>query len=247
VNVIPAYCSGNCIGSAQAIVSGVNGGYQYLWTDPQQQTTPKAGSLCEGTYALTVTDSRGCQITASAEILYSDSLPEINADADTNFIYEGQGTFLHATPISGNSLQWDPVSPLNNAGIADPYATPLVTTTFTVTVTDENQCSNQDTVTIYVKEVICGEPELFIPNAFSPDNDGNNDLFRLRGNTLSSLHLEIYDRWGEMVFETDDILAGWDGNYKGKPASPGVYVYYLRAVCYDQSEFTKKGNVTLLR
>jgi gliding motility-associated-like protein len=247
INVTPAYCRGNCIGSADASVSGGNGGYQFLWTDPQQQTTPKAGSLCEGSYNLTVTDARGCQITATADIVYSDSLPQVNADADTNFIYVGQGTFLHATPVSGNAFQWEPATPLNNAGIADPYASPRATTIFTVTVTDANQCTNQDTVTIFVNEILCAEPELFIPNAFSPDNDGNNDVFRLRGNTLSSMHLEIYDRWGEKIFETDDLLGGWNGNYKGKEAEPGVYVYFLRAICYDQSEFTKQGNVTLLR
>ena len=245
--VTPAYCGGNCIGSGTASPTGGNGGYSFLWSDPQQQTTATAGGLCQGNYSVTVTDQRGCTATAQIVVVYSDSVPVIEATADTNFIYQGQSTTLHAIPSAGNSIIWNPSGTLNSATSADPVATPSVTTTYQVIITDVNQCTNSDTVTIYVDEVLCLEPELFVPNAFSPDNDGYNDIFRIRGNTLRSVHLEIYDRWGERMFESDDLNRGWDGNFKGKPASPGVYVYHLKAFCYNNREFVKKGNITLLR
>lgn len=243
----PAYCSGQCIASAQALPLGGNGGYTYLWSDPAQQTTSTAGGLCTGTYSLTVTDSRGCTASTTVNVVYSDSLPAIEAKADTNLIYEGQSTTLHAIPSSGYTLVWAPSGSLNNSSSSDPIASPVTTTTYQVIVTDINGCSNSDTVTIFLKDVICTEPELFIPNAFSPGNDGMNDQFRIRGNTLTSVHMEIFDRWGEKIFETDDLQNGWDGTYKGSPASPGVYVYHLRATCYNLEIFTRKGNVTLLR
>ena len=96
-------------------------------------------------------------------------------------------------------------------------------------------------------DVICDEPYIFIPNAFSPNKDNNNDVLYVRGKLLTDIHLAIFDRWGEKVFETNDIKKGWDGTFKGKPCEPGIYVYYLEATCLGQINYFKKGNVTLIR
>ncbi len=91
-------------------------------------------------------------------------------------------------------------------------------------------------------------PELYIPNTFTPNGDGHNDLFKVRGPYFGIFYFAVYDRWGEMVFETKDPSQGWDGNFKGKPSDPGVFGYYVKAKCGEQSEeIFKKGNVTLIR
>jgi gliding motility-associated-like protein len=98
-----------------------------------------------------------------------------------------------------------------------------------------------------VREVVCEEPEIFIPTAFSPNNDQRNDVFYVRGNTIESMQLVVYDRWGEKVFESNSPGQGWDGTFRGKPLPPDVYAYYLTAICFNRSTFLKKGNITLLR
>jgi gliding motility-associated-like protein len=98
-----------------------------------------------------------------------------------------------------------------------------------------------------VKQVLCAEPEIFIPNAFTPNGDQSNDLMVVRGNTIRELLFRIYDRWGEKVFETTVPGEGWDGTYKGKKANPAVYVYYVEATCFGNEKFFKKGNITLIR
>jgi gliding motility-associated-like protein len=114
-------------------------------------------------------------------------------------------------------------------------------------MTDLLGCSNTDTVTIVVEEVICEEPEIFIPNAFTPNGDDNNDRVFVRGNTIREMTFRIYNRWGEKVFETNDPSIGWDGTYGGKAATPAVYVYYLEAICFDNQNFYKQGNISLIR
>ena len=90
--------------------------------------------------------------------------------------------------------------------------------------------------------------DLFIPNTFTPNNDGYNDVFRIRGPVYEMFYFAVYNRWGELVFETNDETQGWDGIFKGKQADPGVFGYYLKAKCSEGSEeIFRKGNVTLIR
>ena len=100
---------------------------------------------------------------------------------------------------------------------------------------------------VYTYEINCGEPDIFIPNAFSPNGDGENDTYLVTGKVVEELALKIYNRWGELVFETNDPLKGWDGTFNGKKVDPVVFVYQLDVRCIDQRAFTKKGNITVVR
>ncbi len=91
------------------------------------------------------------------------------------------------------------------------------------------------------------EPYVYIPNIFSPNGDGQNDVFRVRSENIETMHLTVYNRWGEKVFESQSQNDSWDGNYKGKPCSPGVYVYHTTILFDDGTETSRKGNVTLVR
>ncbi|MBK7337211.1 MAG: gliding motility-associated C-terminal domain-containing protein [Saprospirales bacterium] len=88
---------------------------------------------------------------------------------------------------------------------------------------------------------------MFIPSGFSPNGDGKNDFFRVRGNAVDEVYLAVYDRWGEKVFESFEASPGWDGTHKGKVLPPDVYGYYLRVLCFGGEEFIRKGNISLLR
>ncbi len=248
MNSTPDYCNQICGGTATALPAGGNGNYSYQWNDPQNQTGANATGLCQGTYAVLISDGLGCTYTDSITVNYVDSFPIIAATADTNLLYSGQSTGLHANPSStGFTYSWTPSSSLNNSSSSDPVATPPENTTYIVIATDPNGCSVTDTLIIQVKNVLCDEPEIYIPSAFSPNGDQKNDEFIVRGNTIETLYLAIYDRWGEKVFETRDQRNGWNGFYKGKLVPPDVYVYYVETTCFNKAEFRKKGNITVIR
>ena len=244
----PAYCHGACIGTASTLVSGGVPGYSYQWSDPNNQVNSIASGLCQGNYQVTVTDNNGCSILGTVLVNYSDSIPVVDVTADDTQLFYGQNTTLHAIPnVTNATYSWTPIQTLNNASIANPVASPNDTTTYVVIFTDVNGCSNTDSIEIQIRPVTCEEPEIFIPNAFSPNHDNQNEILYVRGNTILKMDLKVYDRWGELVFSSNDPKIGWDGTYKGKAVDPGVFVYYLQLTCYNKEEFFKKGNITLIR
>ena len=108
--------------------------------------------------------------------------------------------------------------------------------------------SGNDVITaVYVEEVIPPDKGAIVPMAFSPNGDGNNDFLFVYGGQIERLSLDVYDRWGEKVFSTTSQDNGWDGTFKGKEVSSGVYVYKLKAVFLDGDTENKTGNITLVR
>ena len=98
-----------------------------------------------------------------------------------------------------------------------------------------------DSVTVTVYELHCAEPDIFVPNTFTPNGDGNNDVLFVRGRFITDLEFRVFDRWGEKVFETDDQSEGWDGTYKDKEVDPAVFVWYLDATCADGQTTLHEG------
>ena len=137
----------------------------------------------------------------------------------------------------------------NDNGCAYPFISPLYQEDFTLTVIDENGCSDDDIITVYVKK----DPFVTVPTAFTPNGDNNNDLLLVHGKANTHiLNFLVYDRWGELVhqsgdFYTNDPAIGWDGNFRGAPMNPGVFVWYIEAAYPDGTIEEYKGNTTLLR
>jgi len=111
-----------------------------------------------------------------------------------------------------------------------------------LTVTTANGCSGSKTSTLIKADL----SELFIPNAFTPNGDGENDVLFVRGE-LDEIFISIFNRWGEKIFESTDQSIGWDGTYKGNLVEPGVFVYHLTTKCGDTDEIFKKGNITVIQ
>lgn len=198
------------------------------------------------TFYVVSENSAGCLIWDSATV-FVDMLGNLNVNAtvDNPTIYPGETTQLHASP-NGYNYTWSPATGLDNPNSQHPNASPTQTTTYTVTISGSN-CERTASVTIEVKEIVCDEPDIFIPNAFTPNGDGENDVLFVRGKMIEKMNLKIYNRWGELVFETDNQQVGWDGKYKGELVQPNVFVYHLQVWCIDGQEFFKKGNVTVIR
>jgi gliding motility-associated-like protein len=118
---------------------------------------------------------------------------------------------------------------------------------YLISFTDANGCKHE-LKTIYIELITdnCSESTVYLPNAFTPNGDGNNDVLFIRSNFITEVYLSIYDRWGEKLFETNDIKKGWDGYNKGKKLDQGVYGYYMTFKCNNGQESFKKGNITLM-
>ncbi len=203
-------------------------------------------------FTVVSTTPQGCEVENSTAVLTSPlGAITIDATANPRLITTGESSLLTATPrIDSYTYQWTPSLYLDGDFGASVTSTPPESITYLVTITDftdNGACQKSDTVRISVFDAICGAPNIYVPNAFTPNGDGENDLSLVRGNNISQLEFSIYNRWGEEVFKTEDQSRGWDGSYKGNLAEPAVYVYYLDARCGDGQEYFQKGNITLIR
>jgi len=244
-NPTPLPCPEICKGEISLITTGGVPPYTFLWSNGEN--TDVLQNLCAGTYFVTVTDDRGCKTLVSSLVDIDPFLVNITAGSLEDTLFQGQSTQIFATELSGCIYQWTPANSLTDPGSPTTTATPLVSTQYILRITDASGCQYEDSVMIIVKEVKCREPYIFVPNAFTPNADNNNDLVFVRGEFLESVQFSIFDRWGEKVFETNDINKGWNGYYRSVICEPGVYVYSLVATCFDKTVFKKKGNITLIR
>ena len=162
-------------------------------------------------------------------------------------------TLITVNAQNAMSFAWSPKRGLKDTASYSTYAKPEHSVRYKILVTDNRGCTDEGQAAIRVYQYSCGETEIYMPNGFSPNGDGENDYLRLRGEEIARIDLSIYNRLGQLVFHSDNIemleheTYGWDGKFKGKLQDPGVFVYYLKVGCSDDRNFVKKGNITLLR
>lgn len=199
------------------------------------------------TYGVNVTAPSGCAwsgtITVNVSPLFGSA---VSASVDQSIVLPGTTVHLLATPSTDVTYSWIPANAVSDPTIANPTALIMQTTTFTVTVSD-GICTRNTSVTVSVYDLRCDEPDIFVPNTFTPNADGKNDVLYVRGQAIEKLEFLVFDRWGEKVFSTEDQAHGWDGTYEGKPVDPAVFVYHLTAYCIDGQRYFKKGNVSVIR
>lgn len=195
---------------------------------------------------VTASSNTGCIIQDSVQIFVGD-IPTgtVQATASEYNVAEGSTVTLFGEP-SGYSYAWIPDDGLSSPNSQQTDAIVDQTTLYTFIVTD-GICTRTDTVLVKTFTFICGEPFLYVPNAFSPNGDLDNDVLYVRGALIKEMIFRVYDRWGELVFESFDRLSGWDGTFRGKPSDPDTYDYYLKVTCVDDIETIIKGNVTILK
>lgn len=194
----------------------------------------------------TATNSSGCTFTIDTAINTINQLPDITVSAVPDTVILGETSQLNAFSSVSNNYTWQYNQTLSETNIANPMATPTQTTTYLVEVSDGN-CPNKALITVYIKLPECIEDKIFVPNAFSPNGDGNNDVFYVRSLApIDDFYFTIYDRWGQQVFETTDINTGWDGKFKNVLLNTAAYAWYCSGKCVGGEDFFIKGNVSLL-
>ncbi len=243
VTILPqptANITGNdtiCLGESSTLTA--SGGGSYLWNTTDTTATLIVNPTSTTPYSVIV-NVGGCLDTTTYTINVTP-LPVINAYNDTTIIL-GQSASISA--IGGNgSYTWSPTEGLSCSSCPNPIAKPEETTTYCVETT-ANGCKNSSCVTVIV-DVLCGE--LFVPNAFSPNGDGNNDCLKVYNNCLESVLFRVYSRWGELIYESEDIDACWDGTNNGSDLNTGVYSFTVAAKLINGEEKELKGNTTLFK
>lgn len=195
---------------------------------------------------VTASSNTGCVISDSI-MIFVGNIPSgsVTATAVPNLVPSGGTTTLIGTP-PGLSYEWTPGVGVTNVNAQTTEAIVDETTIYTFTATD-GICARTDTTLVEVFDFLCGNPYVYVPNAFSPNGDNENEVLYVRGALVEEMVFRIYDRWGELVFESLDRADGWDGTFRGKPMDPDTYDYYLKVTCIGGDEEIIKGNITLLR
>ncbi|MBS1605088.1 MAG: gliding motility-associated C-terminal domain-containing protein [Bacteroidetes bacterium] len=247
-----AICSGK---SVFLHGSGAGPGGKYTWSPTTFLVAPNGPAPAVNrptesiSYTLTVTSAAGC-VSLVPDTIHIEVIPpfQVNAGPDTS-VYMGEAAQLHATvPDSLGTVtwQWTPSTGLDNPGIADPTMvlnTPEAVQ-YVVEATTAGGCTGTDTVNVKV----FGVADLFVPSAFTPNNDGHNDVLRVIGPGVGQLVVfAVYDRWGRQVFLTKSASVGWDGTMGGRAMDAGTYVWMAEAVDIHGKVIQKKGTVVLIR
>lgn len=252
-----------CFGftDGQILAKGISGAPEYSFSldNGPFRTNPLFGNLSAGSYFIRIQDLKGCVDSITKVI---NQPPPITVDAGPDQEIDlGENTFMNGSFVSSNgvdTLMWTPADDFPVNGLEDPEVFPKNTTTYTFTVTDENGCTKEDQVTIRVKK----EYKIYTPNIFSPDGNGSNDFFNIwvtKGVKYVEL-LEVYDRWGNLVYQGIDSKApvpgelitssqssGWDGKFKGSKVNPGVFAWRAQVRFLDDVVKNFAGDVTVLR
>ena len=199
--------------------------------------------------SLEAANKLGCKDTISKRVVVAP-LPVITMGPDP-VIPVGTGIRL---PVSYSPLtriyNWTPTRNLDCPTCPVPFANPKFTTRYQVSVIDSNGCVASSQVTV---NVVCNDKNYFVPNTFSPNGDGVNDIFYPRGSSIDRIQsIRIFNRWGQLVFEKRNTMAnsmadGWNGTHKGQPALPDTYVFIIEYICDNAEIIPVKGNVTLVR
>ncbi len=226
----------------------------YQWTPSESLSDPTAEiplafPLETTTYLLEASQTTCASDTATSTVIV-DPLPNVNLPASIPF-FEGIPIEIEVTSLDGGnySYYWSPADSLSCSNCSNPTFTSSVSMTLEVLVIDmETGCEiTLITEMRLLKE--CNPNLISVPNIFTPNNDGFNDELRLISNTITEINsFRVFDRWGGLVFETNDFYEPWDGKSNGKELPIGVYVYLIDAKCsIDGTDFLKKGDITILR
>ncbi len=225
-----------------------SGGDVYNWTPAPGITNPNQPAItltptASGSYTVNISHT-ACKVnqtlTASVQV---NPLPVVTVSKSGDVTCLSLQSQLAAT--GGSTYLWTPAASLSNPAIANPVASPLTNTTYTVKVGSPEGCFTESSITV---NFLGGTGSTFyIPNAFTPNGDGLNDEFRPYFPGVQKFKMLIFNGWGELIYKTTDINKGWDGVYKGRKQGTDVYVYVLTAEGICGGSLFRKGSFLLIR
>ncbi len=232
-------CFGSNDGTALVQPQGGTPPFSYYWTTVPAVMDSLLTGLPAGTYSVLITDANGCVDSATVTVMEPPALQISSTGVNESSYGAKDGSCT--TQVTGGTppfiYEWNTVPPQSGS-----TAVGLGPGVYIVTVTDANGCTISDTVVLKTASNIFA-----VPNAFTPNGDGLNDVFLPSYLNVDQFEMRIFNRWGQMVFYSDAIDKGWDGTFEGKPEEIGTYVYEISVTFLDGMKFRRKGNVVLLR
>jgi gliding motility-associated-like protein len=196
------------------------------------------------TYTAVATNAAGCSVSATVQVQVRDF--KMTLTANKNPIMPGlMLTLTSGANSSYNVVGWKPEANFSaQTAITQSFIIKDSSQTFAVIGRSADGCL--DTASLFI-ELEPGGKDFFIPNAFTPNNDGKNDTFKPYGSSIKSIEMRVFNQWGELVYQTTDVNKGWDGVFKGKAQPVGVYPYGIKVTFLDNTTITKRGTVNLVR
>ena len=242
-----------CIGKSVKLYA--QGTEKYTWSpatglDNPLISSPTASPASTTNYQVIGSDSKGCFKDTAYVPVKVYPIPQVDAGADQNINVGREVTITPTISQDVTSIEWAPSIGIVSRNYPSITVKPIQSLEYTLRVKNDGGCTAEDKVSVYV---LCNNANIFVPNTFTPNGDGVNDIFYPRGNgVFKILNLKVFNRWGEVVFEKanfnpNDASSGWDGTFKGKQLSPDVFVYMLQVVCDNNSTLEFKGNIALIR
>jgi gliding motility-associated-like protein len=244
-------CSGQSIG-----LEATGSAASYVWSPSQGLsssiiTNPVASPAITTKYQVVGFDGHSCFTDTGYVTITVNPTPAIDLGPDQNL---STGTIYPLTPVTQNGpiiwWQWSPATNLDCSDCPNPSATIKTDITYHAMIKNSYGCLATDSIHI---KTFCEGSQVFIPNAFTPDGDGVNDVLMVRAKGIQSVKsFRIFSRWGEMIFEKtnfqpNDPTYGWDGKIKGVTGAAEVYVYTAEVVCDNLQTYLFKGNTTILK
>lgn len=234
-------------GSVELTVQTNNPPATFAWSNGMQGQN--IYGLGNGTYTVTISDANNCIRDTSFVITTDTAAAVIAAPHDTTInLGNSVEITLNSNGVGGNiaTVLWQPSAGLSCSDCVAPTASPIQTIYYGVSVTTDSGCIASDTVHIEVIPIY----DIFIPNVFTPNGDGINDFFEVFGNKIAwkQFEVQVFDRIGELVYQSNDMNFQFDGMYKGKYIQPSVLVYQIHVTYIDNhTDKLYKGSVTLVR
>lgn len=252
-DVTSTIAGGGEICEGDSITLIVSGADTYEWTPANSLSDPTSGNpistATETTNYMVVAYEGACIPDTNFVKVTVYPQPDIEAKGGQSIV-AGTTADLLVTGSGFSSVEWSPASSLNCSDCTAPIASPYETTRYVVTAYSDQGCIDSAFVTV---TVACDEKQLFLPNTFTPNGDGQNDVFYPRGAGIEKVvSFKIFNRWGEVVFERsnfapNDKSFAWDGTYKGTVLPPDTYVYFVQAYCEGDELLKVKGDITIIR
>lgn len=235
-----------CLGDS--IQLWATGGGDYVWTpaaglSDDSIANPYANVDTLSQFTVTVTDTNGC--IGSDSVVVTVQQPAFLPNTNDTTIIIGEQIFINLPNDPNLIYTWTPSTGLSCDDCPNPTILTLEDICYTVVVEDVFGCfRDEDEFCITVDE----EYTIDVPNAFTPNGDGVNDIVYVRGWGIKELEsFKIYNRWGQLVFESNDLSIGWDGYFRGELQNMETYIYVVDAILYSGNKVNKKGNLSLLR
>ncbi|MDP4253784.1 MAG: gliding motility-associated C-terminal domain-containing protein [Bacteroidota bacterium] len=230
-----------------------SGGLTYQWFPSTNLDDPRIADPTVNqpstsiAYLLQVTGANGCQSLGNAAVRVTVTPPaRVFAGNDTSVVID-QPLQLHASDINGSGFtqyQWSPAAGLNDANSQNPVVTVTTNMTYTVTAATPEGCKGQDSVRLKVFSVT----DIYVPNAFSPNGDGHNDILKaIPAGIRDFKYFAVFTRWGQKVFQSATPDKGWDGTVNGRLQPPGTYIWTAAGIDYLGHAVQRNGTVILVR